>query len=405
MAGRRKQPRLRIDNDYYNVKVYTPEGKRTQVSFGHLDDRFEADVRAVFARWLELYTNDPKTVFSYDNPYDAVREVINPSRTTTVGDLVTAYIDRAKGEMRKTRDGLENPDLLKIRRAQTFLAPYLEWKVTSFGPDQLRKVQKALVNHTYTHGKKTKHYTRRGINDTINYIKTIWKWGLGRQLVKIENVQSLEEVKPLLAGQDNVHENHKRQRVTEEDFEKVVKAVSPVIGDMLKLVWYTAMRPYEVCDMKPCDILKDDKDCWIYIPGRTESPYGNHKTTRFERVRVIPLTKESQKVLKPRLRNRSVEDYVFKPEEATKVINKKIRQKYDHNSFCRAVKRGCKRADVDVFVPYDLRRTTATGTRAILGKEAAKVLLGHTKTDVTDIYLLEEVQEAMKVAKLLSSYE
>jgi hypothetical protein len=48
-------------------------------------------------------------------------------------------------------------------------------------------------------------------------------------LVKIENVQSLEEVKPLLAGQDNVHENHKRRRVTEDEFKKVVKAVSPVI--------------------------------------------------------------------------------------------------------------------------------------------------------------------------------
>jgi hypothetical protein len=55
-----------------------------------------------------------------------------------------------------------------------------------------------------------------------------------------------------------------------------------------------------------------------------------------------------------------------------------------------------------VFVPYDLRRSTATGTRAILGKEAAKVFWGHTKTDVTDIYLLEEVKEAMKIAKLLS---
>ena len=97
-------------------------------------------------------------------------------------------------------------------------------------------------------------------------------------------------------------------------------------------------------------------------------------------------------------------EFVFKPAEATKIINKKIRDKYDHNSFCRAVKRGCKRAEVDVFVPYDLRRTTATGTRAILGKEAAKVLLGHTKTDTTDIYLLEEVQEAMKVAKALAKY-
>ncbi|MFC1637242.1 hypothetical protein ACFL5Z_20680 [Planctomycetota bacterium] len=36
-------------------------------------------------------------------------------------------------------------------------------------------------------------------------------------------------------------------------------------------------------------------------------------------------------------------------------------------------------------------------------KEAAKVLLGHAKTSTTEIYLLEEVQEAVKVAKLLAS--
>ena len=372
MAGKRKQPRLRIDGEYYNVKVYTPEGRRTQISFGHSDDRPEAEVRAIFAKWLELYNSDPQTVFSYDSPYDAVNEIINPKKSVTVGELVKAYKERAERELQKTRQGLESPDLVKIRRAETFLAPYHRWKVTSFGPDQLRKVQKALINHKYIHGKKTKRYTRRGINDTINYVKTIWKWGLGRQLVKVENVQSLEEVRPLSIGQDDVHENGKRRRVTEKEFKAVLKAVSPVIADMLGLVWYTAMRPYEVCDMRPSDILKDDSECWIYIPGRDESPFGKHKTTRFERVRVIPLTREPQKILKPRLKKLKPNEYVFKPSDATTIINTKVREKYDHNSFCRAVKRGCKRAGVDVFVPYDLRRTTATGARSILGKEAVK---------------------------------
>ena len=35
--------------------------------------------------------------------------------------------------------------------------------------------------------------------------------------------------------------------------------------------------------------------------------------------------------------------------------------------------------------------------------EAAQVLLGHASTSTTEIYLLEEVQEAMKVAKAFSS--
>jgi integrase len=77
-------------------------------------------------------------------------------------------------------------------------------------------------------------------------------------------------------------------------------------------------------------------------------------------------------------------------------------KKYDHHALRHACKRACKRPGVDEFVPYDLRRTAGTGTRSILGKEAAKVLLGHAKIDTTEIYLLEEVQEAMKVTKLLS---
>ena len=75
---------------------------------------------------------------------------------------------------------------------------------------------------------------------------------------------------------------------------------------------------------------------------------------------------------------------------------------YTSDSLCHACKRGCKRAGVDAFVPYDLRRTMATETRSLLGKEAAKVLLGHTKTETTDIYLLEEVREAVRVAKQLA---
>lgn len=403
MFGRQKQPKLRLDGVYYNVKVYTPEGKRTQVSFGHVDDHPESEVRVAFAKWIELYTNDPQTVFSYRNPYEAVREIISPSTIFTVGELIRTYKERAEKNLRPTREGLESPDMTKIRRAEKFLAPYSNWKVTSFGPDQFRKVQKNLVDYEYMAGKTSKRYTRRGINDTINYIKAIWKWGLGRQVVRIENVQSLNEVKPLSIGQDNVYENHKRRRITEEEFWKVVNVVNPGIGGMLKLVWYTAMRPFEVCDMRPLDILTDDPDCWIYIPGRDISPLGNYKTTRFERVRVIPLTKEPQSVLKARIKNLDPNEYIFKPNEAPKIVAKKVREKYDHNTFCRACKRGCKRAGVEVFVPYDLRRSVATGTREIMCKEAAKVLLGHTKTDTTDIYLLEEVQEAMKVAKLLAS--
>lgn len=429
MAGKRKPPNLRIDGAYYIAKIYKPEGTRTSISFGHVDDRPKAEVYAAFAKWTELYEKHPQKVLSFKNPYEAITQIFNPSSIMTIKEFFEMYLHRIKQELNPTRYGKENPDITKIRRAFRFMEPYHEWPVEDFGADELKSVQKALMKHKYSAGKTKKRYTRRGINDTINCIRTIWDWGLGRKIAAIEQVQSLKEIKPLRMGQPNVHDNHKRRRVTEEEFWKVIRVVNPIIGDMLQLIWYTAMRPYEVCDMRPYDILTDDTECWLYIPGRDRTPVGQHKTARFERAKVIPLTSDCQSILNSRIENFNSKDYIFSPTEAMREfqaqkfvkrktplncgnrpgINKKDHPmikpglKYDHNSLCRACKRGCERADVETFVPYDLRRTMATGTRSILGKEATKVLLGHTKTDTTDIYLLEEVQEAMKIAKLLAS--
>ena len=430
MARTRKTPRLRIYRErYFCTDVYLPNGKRTTVGFGTTDDRTEGELYTAFGKWLDLFKQQPQKVLSFKSPYDAIEQLINPNQIITVGKLLDKYFAYAKKTIKSTKNNGEHRNFQYIKRVQQLLKLYYSWPITDFGPDELLDVQKALVKYDYLHGTKTKRYTRRGVNDTINWIRKIWKWGMGRQFITAEQVQGLAEVKSLKMGDTEAPDNPKRVRVSEEDFLKVVNAVSCVVGDMLQLIWYTAMRPYEVCDMRPFDILCDDPDCWLYIPGRDQTPVGRHKTTRFERVKVIPLTSKCQEIMKPRIKDLASKEYIFSPEEAmqeareNKSANRKIPlkygnrpgtnrkkhpmvkpgKKYDHHSLRNACKRGCKRVDVEVFVPYDLRRTIATGTRSILGKEAAKVLLGHTTTDTTDIYLLEEVQEAIKVAKLLDS--
>ncbi len=427
MAAKRKDPKLRFDGRYYVVNIYKPDGKRTMVSFGPAADRTEGEIYTAFYKWLDLFKQQPQKVLSFKSPYDAIGQITNPSQIITIGELLDKYFAYAKKTTRSTRSNKDHPDLEFTRRVQRFLEPYHLWPVSDFGPDELLAVQKALVEYEYVSGTKKKRYTRGGVNNLIKWIRKIWKWGMGRQLITPEQVQGLEEVRPLRMGDTEAPDNHKRARVVEEDFWKVVNAVNSIVGDMLQLIWYTGMRPYEVSDMRPFDILCDDPDCWLYIPGRDQTPVGRHKTTRFERVKVIPLTRKCQKILKPRIKDFSSEQYIFTPKEAMQEVlekksanrktplscgnrpgNKrkehpmvKLGEKYDHHALRNACKRGCRRVGVEVFVPYDLRRTKATGTRSVLGKEAAKVLLGHTKTDTTDIYLLDEVQEAIKVAKLL----
>ena len=62
-------------------------------------------------------------------------------------------------------------------------------------------------------------------------------------------------------------------------------------------------------------------------------------------------------------------------------------------------------AGIERFNPYDLRRTAATRIRSQFSKDAARLILGHVSTDTTEIYLLEEVQESMKLAKQLDAGE
>ncbi|MFH1615294.1 MAG: site-specific integrase [Planctomycetota bacterium] len=399
-----------------------------------------------------MFKQQPQKVLSFKNPYDAIKQIINPSQIITIGELLDKYFDYTKKIIRPTRDHTEHPDLHFTKRVRKFLEPYLSWPVSDFGPDELLDVRNALVKYEYVvhiskkerdtrrATKKKKHtpgatkkkrYTRGGINDVINWIRKIWNWGMGRQLITVEQVQGLKEVKSLKMGDTKAPDIPKRARVTEEEFRKVINAVNSVVGDMLQLIWYTAMRPYEVCDMRPFDILFDDPKCWIYIPGRDQTPVGRHKTTRFERVKVIPLTSKCQKIMESRIEDFNSKKYIFSPKETMQEIrekksaNRKIPlkygnrpgtnlkkhpmvnpgEKYNHHSLRNACKRGCKRAGVEIFVPYDLRRSRATGVRSVLGKEASKLLLGHANMDTTDIYLLEEVQEVMKVAKLLDTKE
>jgi len=57
--------------------------------------------------------------------------------------------------------------------------------------------------------------------------------------------------KALRIGNSKAPDNTKRKRVTEKEFNKVLKQVGSVVGDMLKLIWHIGMRPNEVCSMRP----------------------------------------------------------------------------------------------------------------------------------------------------------
>ena len=283
--------------------------------------------------------------------------------------------------------------------------------------------------HRQGHEDEPLGYTRSSINQMVNEVHKMWRWGIGREITTEAQGQRLKEVRSLRIGRSAAKDKLKRAPVTEDELERVTQGLTGVVADMLRLIWITAMRPSEVCRVRPFDIVRKDKECWLYVPGRDAGVLGDHKTTHFQRIRAIPLPSKAQSILKPRITDFKSKTCIFSPAEAVqelldrKAARRKTPLKYgnrpgtnrkehpmivpgDHytsQAFNVAVRRACIRAGVERFTPYDLRRTAATRIRSQLSKDAARLLLGHVSTDTTEIYLLDEVKEAMKVAKQLDA--
>ena len=84
-------------------------------------------------------------------------------------------------------------------------------------------------------------------------------------------MSSISEVKALRIGRSAAKDKLKRALVSAAELDKVTEKTTGTVADMLRLIWITAMRPSEVCRMRPFDILRKDKACWLYVPGRDAS--------------------------------------------------------------------------------------------------------------------------------------
>jgi integrase len=62
------------------------------------------------------------------------------------------------------------------------------------------------------------------------------------------------------------------------------------------------------------------------------------------------------------------------------------REHYDRDSYRRAIARACELAKVPHWHPHQLRHNYATRIRKEFGVEAARILLGHRSTAVTELY-------------------
>ena len=367
--------------------------------------------QAVVAEWAAQQSCTPAA---------AVTETL-PEADTTVTELLAAYMKYAQQYYVK---GGKITSQVHILRAVARL-----WK-EAFGGMLVRKIKpahlKAVQNRMVADGQ-----SRCYVNKVTTASKSLFRWAVENDLAPAEVWQGLLAVRGLAKGRTAARETDPIEPVEDSVVDATLPGLPEIVADMVRLQRLTGARPTEICIIRPCDINRTVDDAhgntiWLYRPK-------SHKTEHHERNRVIAIGPRGQDVLRPYLL-RDASAYCFSPAESEHRRNearrdarktalqpsqaarkpkknprRSAKSRYTRDSYRRAVTRAVERvnqerskaglAPLPHWHPNQLRHSLGTEVRQKFGLEAAQVVLGHSKADVTQVYAERDQRLAVEVAR------
>jgi integrase len=408
--------RLNGKDHYLGQAGDWPKGRRSP------PPSIQAEYQALISRWL---ANG--------------RQLLEEKDGLTLNELILAYDKWA--EVYYSRDCRENTQIGMIRDVLRVVKNLFGREpAAEFGPKKLEAVQQEMARLGWC---------RNYVNEQANRVRRMFKWAVRQELVPGNTYHALQAVPGLRRGTPGVRESEPVGPVAPQVVEATLPHLRPVVRAMVRVQLLSGARPGEVCLMRACDIDMGGP-VWLYRPHR-------HKTEHHGHQRVITLGPQAQAVVREWL-TLDTQAYLFSPRRAEEERNAERRRArktpmtpsqakrkrktsckrprrdhYDETSYRNAVYRACDKA----FPPPDplgkregettkewlarltpeqqeelqrwkrehrwhpnqVRHTRATEVRRHYGLEAAQVVLGHAKADVTQVYAERNLNLAERIAK------
>ena len=350
-----------------------------------------------------------------------------PSAWPTVGQLCAAFLLHA-GRYYVDADGRQSRTVDNFNAAfEPLLHLYRDLPTDQFTVADMERVRDDLVAHEFGHEKDDKgnivegtgkKLCRRTINDRMQLVKHLWRWGVPQRLLPGSVWHEVSAFGGLPIGRSGVRDNPPVEAVPEAAVKKLLPVLTPTVRAMVEVQILGAMRPGEVVAMTRAQLtIGKQGENWIYRPK-------HHKNAWRGRERVIKLGPKAQALLRPRL-TLAPDAAMFSPRAAWEEHcaemrahrqtppTKQMRDRdarvakaaaklefFDVSTYRRTVARACEKAGVEPFGLHRLRHLA--GTRLVLkeGLEAARAALGHVDTRVTRRYAVAaDHQLADEVAK------
>ena len=390
-----------------------------------------AESRTAFARLQLELASSPHL------PYKADRSGVS------VNEVLLAYLGFAQGHYRRP-DGSTSNEFEEYKLVARYVRElYGHLPSAEFGPLALRAVRQKFLAADWSRG---------FINQRIWRVKRIFKWAVAEELIPSAVHQALTAVPGLQRGRSAARETEPVGPVDDATVDATLPFLSAHVRGLVEFQRLTGCRPGEACALRRCDIDTGGA-VWLYRPTL-------HKNTWRGKSRTIAIGPKAQAMLREYF-TPSIDDYLFSPARAVKQLiaernakrktprwpshmkrNERKRvgakrkrppaERYNRLSYGTAIDRACDRAfpppahvaqlggesvakwwrrlidgqkaevkawrKAHRWHPNQLRHSYATRVRREHGLEAAQVLLGHSRADVTQVYAERDVGLAVAVA-------
>ena len=361
----------------------------------------------------------------------AVTPSAAPAPAPTVAEVILAFWRHAEDHYRAP-DGTPSEELGNIKGAlRPLRALYADSPARDFGPLALRAVRDEMVRSGLA---------RTSINSRVNRIRRAFRWAASVELVPVAVVQTLATVAGLQKGRTAAREPEPVGPVPLDVVEKTLPFLSRPVAGLVRLQLLTGMRPGEACTIRVRDLARDG-EVWTYRPA-------SHKTAWRGKDREIILGPKAVALAQEFFKS-DPEAYLFRPADAVAehharrsaarvskatpseaarrraVPGAKHAPRYRRHTYRNAINRACDKAfphptlssipprrltegekaelpawrDGHRWHPNQLRHTAASSIRARFGLEAAQVVLGHSRADVTQVYAERDLEKARDVMR------
>lgn len=349
-------------------------------------------------------------------------------KNITVAEVLVAFLKYANSYY-IGHDGKPTSETWEYRlTARGVRELFGELPAVEFGPKKLATVRDRWV---------AAGLSRREVNRRATKVKRIFRWAAQEEMIPESVAASVATLIGLAKGRTPARETEPIKPVDPVDVEPVLPHVLPSVAAMVQVQLLTGMRPGEVCLLRPVDIDRSG-EVWVYRPHA-------HKGTWRGTDRVISIGPKAQALLLEHWPANPAE-YIFCPARSMAVrlaerSEKRVTPRYPshmkrntakrkavpdrapsdhytHLTYRRAIERGVTRVNairkkmavsdpthgpnlpmVELWSPNQLRHTHATDVRRRFGLEAAQVVLGHSKADITQVYAERNLDLAAVVAK------